>query len=177
MYDIEAVISPYADSQPSHIILPSEVIDRMPPLVSEEGINPEFQKFYEELVLAIAEDKPHYQIHVDKLYELTNTDIDIDSFSALIESQWGAHWYEFRNDSKSINSRGIDIELNMNRFQEIHRNLIGGFNIITYHTIINRDEFTGYHIPKIVRAHTELLFTYKNNKFVLLPQFSPFVQV
>lgn len=176
MYDIEAVISPYADSQQSHVVLPSKVIDRMPPLVSETGINPEFQKFYEDLVLAIAGDKPDYQIYIDRLYELTDKSIDIESFAALIQSQWSSHWDSFRYDSRSTNSKGIDIELNMDRFQNVHRNLIGGFNIITYHTIVSIDEFSGNRTSKVVQAHTELLFTYKDDKFVLLVQLTPFVQ-
>lgn len=174
MYDIESVISPYADSQPNHIILPSKLLDRMPALVSESGINPKFQSFFELLVIAVAGDKINFDVNVDELFDLTDKNISVEDFSTMIDNLWGSHFSAMKSSNSSSMQTGIDIELNMDRFQEIHRNLIGGFNVITYHIDMNIDEFTGALVPKLTKAHTELLFTYKNDDFVLLPCFSAF---
>lgn len=174
MYDIESVILPYADCQPNHIILPSTLLDRMPALVSESGINPRFQSFFERLVIAVAGDKINYSVDVSKLFELTDKNVSLKEFSTMIDDAWSSHFSAMKSSNSSLMQTGIDIELNMDRFQEIHRNLIGGFNVITYHIDMNTDEFTGALVPKLTKAHTELLFTYKNNEFVLLPCFSAF---
>ena len=170
MYDIESVILPYADCQPKYLNLPSKLLDRMPALVSESGINPKFQSFFERLVIAVASDKVNYDVDVNKLFELTDKDISIENFSTMIDDAWNSHF----SAMKASMQTGVDLELNMDRFQEIHRNLIGGFNLITYHIDMNTDEFTGALVPKLTKAHTELLFTYKDDEFVLLPCFSAF---
>lgn len=174
MYDIESVISPYADSQPNHIILPSKLLDRMPALVSESGINPRFQSFFERLVIAVAGDKINCSVDVSRLFELTDKNVSLEDFSTMIDDAWCSHFSAMKSSNSSYMQTGIDIELNMDRFQEIHRNLIGGFNIITYHIDMNTDEFTGALVQKLTKAHTELLFTYKNDEFLLLPCFSAF---
>lgn len=174
MYDIESVILPYADCQPKYMILPSKLLDRMPALVTESGINPKFQSFFERLVIAVAGDKINYSVDVSKLFELTDKNVSLEDFSTMIDDVWRSHFSAMQSSNSSLMQTGIDIELNMDRFQEIHRNLIGGFNVITYHIDMNNDEFTGALVPKLTKAHTELLFTYKNDDFVLLPCFSAF---
>lgn len=174
MYDIESVILPYADCQPKYMILPSKLLDRMPALVTESGINPKFQSFFERLVIAVAGDKINYSVDVSKLFELTDKNVSLEDFSTMLDDVWRSHFSAMQSSNSSLMQTGIDIELNMDRFQEIHRNLIGGFNVITYHIDMNNDEFTGALVPKLTKAHTELLFTYKNDDFVLLPCFSAF---
>lgn len=174
MYDIESVILPYADCQPKYMILPSKLLDRMPALVTESGINPKFQSFFERLVIAVAGDKINYSVDVSKLFELTDKNVSLEDFSTMIDDVWRSHFLAMQSSNSSSMQTGVDIELNMDRFQGIHRNLIGGFNVITYHIDMNNDEFTGALVPKLTKAHTELLFTYKNDNFVLLPCFSAF---
>lgn len=178
MYDIESIITPYADSQPTCNVLPSKVLERIPPLVTTSGINLQFQQFYERIVSAIGEIYTAGDINIDKLYKLSDKSIEPGDFTLLLISRWGEHWDKFKISASSGSSCGIDIELNMDRFQNLHRNLIGGLNIMTYRTDLCEDEFNhNCSIPTIVESHTELLFTYSwDHKFVLLSQISPFIQ-
>ena len=79
--------------------------------------------------------------------------------------------------SLPVSNRGVDIELNLNRFKQVHRNLIGGFLVITYKLTdcdfdcIELDEF------EFEQKYSEILFTYKQNKFVVLSNLTPFKSV
>lgn len=176
MYDIESVISPCANSQPTNIMLPSQWIQRIPMLVDENGITPEFQKFYESVVCVVGAVFQMEECSVTALYNLTDKSIKDSSYFKLIATQWATHINKMYDAKQKKVGVGFDIELNMERFQSIHRNLVGGFNIITYYTDIQMDSFTeGCEIPQIVQSSTEILFTYRDSKFVLLTQLTPFV--
>lgn len=166
-------VTPYADSQPDRIPISNQKLTRMPPLVTPEGINPEFQKFFDEIVNAISTQKYYL------LYPIMEHTMSNDDLNQAIENSWDSHWFEFYNSD--VNSRGLDIELNMDRFKDLHRNLIGGFNIMTYHLNVKRDEFSpvgkDINISELVKASTELLFTYKPDKgFRIISRIQPFTK-
>lgn len=177
MYDIEKVISPCADSQPEHIHLPSYYVQRIPPLVNENGIIPEFQSFYEKVVCAIGAIFSKEECGIEQLYELTDMSIDKTSFYKLIDTQWGWLIDAYYSVSFNHHTTGLDVQLNMQRFKDIHRSIIGGFNITTYYTNVYPDSFNAeIMIPKTFLHSTELLFTYKNNKFLMLSSVNSFVE-
>lgn len=174
-YNIDKVLKPYEDSQPNRVPTnpATTVISRIPILVTEEGINPQFQEFYNGIVYAFtAFDIPRY----DLLYEISDKVVDLASFNMICESIWGKHFNKFL--SSKPEGRCIDIELNMSRFQELHRNLIGGFNIMTGYVETRGDLFgidrktpTSY----LNLHHTEILFRYAENEFKVITQIKPFV--
>ena len=171
--DLDAIIgntshTPYADSQPDKLNLTNKRLTRMPPLATPDGINTEFQEFFDKIVAAILSQK-YYDLHTLSDMSLSEAD-----FNHIIEENWDNHWMSFYMCKPE--SRGLDIELNMDRFQDIHRNMVGGFNIMTYHLAVKPDEFSdGKNITELTVSSTELLFTYKlGSGFQIITTIKPF---
>lgn len=166
-------VPPYANDQPGQLNMQHQTLQRFPALATAEGINPDFQQFFDSIVNAITQQRYF------ELFQLSDNAISEQSFSALIENNWDNHWMEFYMSNPV--ARGLDIELNMDRFKELHRNIIGGFNIMTYHLNVKHDEFqpegTNTQVTEFVKASTELLFTYKYAKgFELISRIQPFTK-
>lgn len=166
-YDIDKVLKPYEDSQPERVTIVSDKICRIPPLVNEYGINPKFQTFYENLVDAIL------SFNYSALYKMTDQLISAEEFEALCKVNWSNHFSKWRLAVPRC--RSIDIELNLERFQSLHRNLIGGFNIMTMHLTETQDEFSDRKVTTLKLAHTELLFRYVHNEFKIVTYINPFI--
>ena len=164
---------PYNDSQPERVFITNPHLQRMPPLASIEGVLPEFQEFFDnvvESIIAFMENQDS-----SKLYILSDGAVRVDEFGALLKKNWGEHCIEFKDTP--LYRRGFDVELNMSRFQEdIHRNLIGGFHVMTYTLAVKNDEFEEEgKVTECKKSTTELLFTYRApGEFVLISKFSPF---
>lgn len=168
MVNIEDVLKPYEDSQPSQLIVPTKVgeIQRIPPLVTPDGmINSEFQTFYNKIVASMLHDP-------DSLYEISDNVLNYDDFKALLRNTWLNYLCKFfKADEKC---RSIDIELNMDRFQDIHRNILGGFNVITCLTVVEPDEFnSNNYVTHVEKGNMEILFRYRD-KFQIISKFEPF---
>jgi len=166
---------PYADSQPKRVPVNNILLQRMPPLVNEEGINLEFQTFFDDLVKNVHEmfkDSTSFGLHM-----MSDQVLDVAEFHSIILAAWDKHLQEFRNTS--IYARGVDIELNMERFEDIYRNLIGGFNIMTYILTVADDEFnSNKRITYFKKCCTELLFTYsQSDGFVVISRIQPFKEL
>lgn len=172
--NIDDVLSPYADDQPKYLemqetdyeISPVRNIERIPRLVDPTGqINPEFQIFYNHLVKYVCEH------NVDGLYDLSDKSISKEQFTQMYEENISKKLAEFY--SYKYNSRGIDMEVNLSRFENKHRNLIGGIYLIIYY--VKEAEFEGITTsPSLEQMFTEILFTYKRGGFCILSAFSPF---
>jgi hypothetical protein len=165
--DLDSVLLPCENSQPPRISVDSEQISRFPPLVDEQGINPKFQQFFDTIVACFLEDK------LESLYEISDKSVSEQHFYQLGILKWKPHLMEYAKAS----SRGMDVELNMDRFQQLHRNIIGGFNVITYHINEKNNEFGDGILTEFKQCSTEILFTYKNGDFKIIPVFSSFLDV
>lgn len=171
-YNLDNILKPYEDEQPKQISVQStkkSIIERMPPIVNSYGVTEEFQSFFNDVVEAITE------IDAKKLWEISDKVLTLEQFTHMFEYNWKDH-LDMVIDQDPEN-RGIDIELNLGRFQGLHRNIIGGFYIMTYllypHT--NQAMFGG--IMNFEKEYTELLFTYKNKKFVIMSKLDTFKSV
>lgn len=170
--NIDSVLKPYEDEQPKNISMISteRKIERIPNIIDPTTgmVTDEFQEFYDKVVDAITSNDS------SKLYELSDKVMIYDDFKTALDS--------FSKEinkvvSLPISNRGIDIELNLNRFQEKHRNLIGGFFVITY--TLQPNPYIGIKSDslQLEQKYAELLFTYKLGEFRLLSTFSPFIDV
>lgn len=166
-YDIDRLLKPYEDSQPERVPTVSSKICRIPPLVDENGINPKFQTFYEKLVDAIL------FFDYSALYSISDQLISAKEFEALCTVNWSNHFSAWLLAVPRC--RSIDIELNLERFQNLHRNLVGGFNIMTMHLTETQDEFSDRKVTTLKLAHTELLFKYVHNEFKIVTHINPFM--
>lgn len=172
--DIDDVLSPYADDQPKYLEMQEtdyEVstvrnIERIPRLVDNNGeINPEFQIFYNHLVKYVCEH------NIDGLYEISDKSISKAQFTESYEENISKKLKKFY--SAKYNNRGLDMEVNLSRFEKKHRNLIGGIYLMTY--LVKDSEFEGISTaPALEQMFTEILFTYKQGGFCILSVFSPF---
>ena len=157
---IQDVLKPYEDSQPQHIQISSSLrnrIERIPMIVdpSTGQVTKKFQDFYDRIVDAIVTAPTWFDLY-------------------SIESKCGKIWTQFVNTLYA--AKGIDIELNLSRFQKTHRNLIGGFYVIIYMIEDISNDIDESKVTSLKQYKTEILFTYKNDEFKVLSILSPFVE-
>lgn len=171
---IDDVLKPYENDQPKQLsVIPNNVekslnvIERMPRLADMNGITREFQMFYDELVHNIL---TH---NLQGLYDMSDKAVDYEEFCEVYTSTVGKHISDVISLDKKY--RGIDIELNMSRFEGIHRNTVGGFFIMMYTLIPSNYEGLNTIQSEFNQEHTEILFTYKSGKFTILSHFQPFM--
>lgn len=168
MNDIDRLLKPYEDDQPDNLSMSSDkfnIIERIPRIVNGMGPTDEFQTFYNELVDAITSS------NIEKLYEMSDKAIDKENFTDIYKDSIDNH-IKSVIEMKSA-QRGLDIELNLSRFKELHRNLVGGFLILTY-TLESGKFDTNQNDFNLTYKYTEVLFSYKNGEFVVLSCFKPF---
>ena len=169
--NIDSVLKPYADEQPEKLSMQYsdtyKCIERIPPIVDHNGITDEFQTFYNKVVESITENSPKM------LYEISDKVLDYVEFENTYQSTLGQRLSEILDHPRS--ERGLDIELNLGRFKQIHRNIIGGFYISTY--VLEDCKFNGICAEgrSLKQEHAEILFTYKEGEFVIISAFSELV--
>lgn len=162
---------PYANSQPDIKLKENKqsyLIHRMPPLADINGINKEFQKFYDDIVDAFTTD-------FDKLYEISDKVLNKDDFHKIMVDIF----IKSSNEVAAMiegndNAYNFDIELDMNEFQNNFRNIIGSFNIMYYVVEPKLNEFTNEQSTTFTKYITKIYFTYKNNEFKIISYFKPF---
>lgn len=169
-YDLDSVLRPYANDQPKismECTIPDRSsITRMPLIATPEGINEKFQIFFNCVVFALSDPK-----QFSTLYKLTDKSISEDDFMDLFNSTIGEYLSAFY--ATAGNRRGLDIELNLGRFEKKHRNLIGGLYVITYR--LCDSQFEGISKDtQLEQKYAELLFTYKDDDFVLISNLTAF---
>lgn len=166
--NIDDVLAPYADDQPKQISMHSatDTIERIPLIVDSQGVTPAFQKFYDRLVTAIMSSD------YDTLYEMSDKAMSREDFIFLYKIKIGLDLKEVLEVTSA--RRGIDIELNLGRFQKKHRNLIGGFYIIFY--MLEQSKFSDLSQSELtlVEKYSEIKFTYKDGAFTILSNFRGF---
>lgn len=171
---IQDVLKPYEDSQPQHIQISSSLrnrIERIPMIVdpSTGQVTKKFQDFYDRIVDAIVTAPTWFD-----LYSISDQVLTEKEFISLFESKCGKIWTQFVNTLYA--AKGIDIELNLSRFQKTHRNLIGGFYVIIYMIEDISNDIDESKVTSLKQYKTEILFTYKNDEFKILSILSPFVE-
>lgn len=162
---------PYANSQPNVKLRENKqsyLIHRMPPLADANGINKEFQKFYDDIVDAFTTD-------FDKLYEISDKVLDKENFHKIMVDIFISALDEISTISNNNdNAYNFDIELDMNEFQNNFRNIIGSFNIMYYVVDPKVNDFTNELSTTVTKYITKIYFTYKNNEFKIISYFKPF---
>jgi len=178
MPDIDSILGnkstvPYANTQPD-IIVKNNLLSRFPPFATPEGVLPEFQQFFDNIVTGVFSYFQN-QTH-EQLYIISDGLLRSNGFYNTLNKVWGP--YCSRYNEAGILHTNMDIELNVDRFQELHRNILGGIRILTYIIDICDDEFCEGKNTSIKIASTELLFTYQvsNNQFTLLSVITPFIE-
>ena len=172
--DINYVLKPYEDSQPQHIQISPNLknrIERIPMIVDPATgeVTKEFQEFYDKVVDAISTSPMWFD-----LYDISDQTLDEDEFRHLFDCKCNKVWTQFENTRYA--AKGLDIELNLSRFQQIHRNLIGGFYVIIYMIEDILTDIDERRVTTLKQYKTEILFTYKNDRFKVLSVLSPFVE-
>lgn len=170
--NIDDLLKPYEDEQPKQLSVQStkkSIIERMPPIVDMNGVTEEFQSFFDDVVEAVT------TMDAKKLWEISDKVLTEEQFTYVFEQNW-------KNDLDIVidqdpENRGIDIELNLGRFQGLHRNLIGGFYIMTYLLYPHEYQVMFGGIMNFEKRYTELLFTYKRGKFVVMSKLDTFKSV
>lgn len=166
MNNLDSVLLPYANDQPKNLSMPTKFIERIPSLATPNGINPKFQKFYDHLCSAItAQD-------VEKLYDLSDKCLPYGQFYAVYRRQVGIALENLMFTSRAL--WGMDIELNIQRFQGAYRNIVGSFFVSTYEVLLPENFGLVNLNTSVVRKSTEIFFTYKNENFELISVFNPF---
>ena len=158
-------LKPYADDQLS-TSMNSELIERIPMLVNPLSgeVIPEFQNFYEAVVSAVLNE------NISALYDISDKKLDKSQFNYFYNKRIGKEIRPFLPKQSAINN--IDIELNMGRFQDGCRNILGGLYINGYRCeMVVFNEVLGTTTQRGIFVHGELLFTYKNKEFELLSFF------
>lgn len=160
--NIDDVLNPYADEQPKVVMNSTKqncIIERIPSIVDPATgqVTREFQEFFDNVVESVTTND------INKLYELSDKAVEFNVF----ESEFN----EFHNKLVKILSKpksefGIDIELNLGRFEAKHRNLLGGLYVLTYY-IEKVWTLSDYRVD-LHKEKAELFFTYKDSKFMLL---------
>lgn len=171
---IDDVLKPYEDSQPKHIqtsAIVRHAIERIPMIInpSTGQVTSKFQNFYETIVDVVAT-SPTWS----DLYSISDQVLSEEEFTNLFMSRCGKIWTRFTN--RLYAAKGIDIELNLSRFEKTHRNLIGGFYVIIYMIEDISNDIDESKVTSLKQYKTEILFTYKNDEFKVLSVFSPFVE-
>lgn len=165
--NLSDVLSPYANDQPKNLSMHTRKIERIPSLASAEGVNKKFQTFYTCLCEFILSQD------IKNLYEISDKCVSLAEFSRCYNNNVGKHLS--RLFDLPSNEYGIDIELNIKQFESIHRNLIGSFYVITYQ-LLKPDNFGSVNVHTSLDAkYSEVFFTYKNNEFMLISAFGPFI--
>ena len=168
--NIDYVLKPYEDSQPTNLSMCNRQVERIPLLIDPNTGHPtpKFQKFYDNIVTNCS-DRVWFG-----LYDISDKCISREDFNSLWLSNIRPLWAKYV--TADSNKRGLDIELNLDRFQQSHRNLIGGFFIIFYVIDLVETELCDYPRPNLKQYKTELLFTYKDDEFKLLSILNPFTE-
>lgn len=168
---INDVLKPYEDSQPNNLSMNSKLIERIPNIVDPNTgcVTEEFQTFYNNIVECIT------SINWSRLYEFSDKCMTESQFMHSIKSKIEPVWESFLDVPD--NARGLDIELNLQRFQEKHRNIIGGFYVMIYFLKDVDNDISDEPDKCLNEYFTEILFTYKNNKFVVVSKLNAFESI
>lgn len=162
-------LKPYEDEQ-IPVSMNNLLIERIPMIVdpSTGNVTSEFQKFYDEIVRCILSED------VDKLYCISDRVITCEEFVSLYNKQIGDALHELLKREQCFDYN-IDIELNLQRFKENTRNILGGFIISTIEVASSSSEIIKSQNRYIRRGCAEIFFTYRYDRFQLISSFSPFI--
>lgn len=168
--NIDELLTPLSVSQPQKIYLlptsyPKGQIERFPVLASEQGMNPQFQEFYDEVVEGVCGLNSH------KLYEISDKILTEDEFTEMFNEILKPDLKKMVARDKKF--RGIDIELNFERLNDYIHNVVLGFSVSGY-TIEKNESKMFKNKIRMFSKYTELLFTYKDKEFKLISKFIPF---
>lgn len=164
-------LKPYEDSQPKRVSMFNKSIERIPHIVNPATgeITDEFQTFYNAIVDSVLNLTWH------NLYAISDKFLPSSDFISLISAVIGPVWDKLLLTKPE--GRGIDIELNLGRFESTHRNIVGGFYVNAYRLEESKNDLNEYSGTSFKQYRTELLFTYRDGSFQIITCFQPFVEV
>lgn len=138
----------------------------MPDLVRSKLTRDQFKEFFADLVSAMTNQD------WEQLHKLSDRMLDAHSFKHAVNIAWRSHFNKFNDASTKF----MDIELNMDRLNDMYKNMVLGFTVMTVHTYAVSDDFNlGGARVALNCASTELLFTYNDDEFVIISRFKPFM--
>lgn len=144
-------------------------LEVIPALVDKIGApNKEFLTFKDSVGKAI--------INQDwnALWKLSDRAQTPEEFHSSVRAVWGKYFKEFNEFKKE--RKNLSVDLNVERFKEKHKAILGSFWVATYCLADGGDSIRveGFQLTKCC---TEVYFTYKNGKFCIVSAFKPFSKV
>lgn len=160
-------MKPYEDEQLNFQPLPNSYpIERIPMLVDPATgqITHEFQSFYDELVCGITHSE------VEHLYRISDKSCRESEFNQRYMKSIGD---DLKKISENSDTWMMDIQLNMDRFQNKFRTVLGSFYITVIQTTKTSNDLIVIDKLSLYTGETEIFFTYLNGEFCLIPIFNP----
>lgn len=160
-------MKPYEDEQFNVQPEPSSYhISRIPMLVNPTTgqVIPEFQDFYDELVCGITHQG------VAHLYSISDNSCRYEEFKERYMKAIGT---ELNKVVENAETWKIDIQINMDRFKDKFRTILGSFYLTIIETTKTSNDLISIDKLSLYTGCTELFFTYINGEFCLLPKFNP----
>ena len=143
-------------------------LERIPLFMTPAGFSDKFYEFFKIIVDAVQQPVPG-----ERLWEISGAPVSKVEFIQMVHRKWSAHLEIFNNTPEAL--RGLDVQINQERFSADHRCIVGGIFIHTYHVKVDEDPVNQTNKSANIKlATTEVLFTYKDKKFVLIPVFKSF---
>lgn len=160
-------MKPYEDEQFNFQPEPNSCpIERIPFLVNPTTgeVTQEFQSFYDELVCGVTHSE------LGHLYQISDMSCSEDDFNKRYMKAIGSELNKIAGNSDTWR---MDIQLNMDRFQNKFRTILGSFYLTIVHTTKTSNDLIDMDKLSLYTGETELFFTYKDSEFCLIPKFNP----
>ena len=106
------------------------------------------------------------------LYARSDHALPKDVFIQYFKESIGDTWVEDFL-STPIRHCGVDLVINQDRLDHPNRNVLGGLYLTGYRLIVDESDIRSEKSVKLDQKVTELLFTYKFNRYMLVSKFSP----
>ena len=110
----------------------------------------------------------------NELWKLSDRGQEPSEFYRSVKAVWDKYFKEFNQFKKE--RKNLSVELNVDRFKEKHKAILGSFWVATYVLADGGDSIKVEGL-QLTKCCTELYFTYKKGKFCIVSAFTPFSKV
>lgn len=146
-----------------------DCLEVIPSLVDKIGApNKEFLAFKDDVGKAILKQD------WNELWKLSDRSQTPSEFYTHVKAMWDKYFQEFNKFKKE--RKNLSVELNVDRFKETHKAILGSFYIATYALVDGGDSIKSSGL-QLTKCCTEVYFTYKRGRFCIVSAFTPFSKV
>lgn len=184
MDTIDSVLMPYEPKQrqDTHIVVTETtrfLIERIPKIVDDRGeVNSRFLDFYQHVcdVFTQSKDIEHTVIRLNRFF-LDNPTFTHDDIESWLQSSKYFTQKFCMPEEEFIGRGGIDIQIDPHSFSNPHYTMILNLDVCTWLLDTVPSDFNPKGSLKLVEEKATLRFTYKNDRFKLIPYLEPFIQL